>query len=162
VNTGKVAGRVQTTVFVVDGSADVALRSAATTRSVKVEGSRKLTVDGKILGTARALSAPESSRLLAQLRYTTPQHLNAPSAMERWIGRHGRAEAAKQAKLVAEQVKQASVSRQASVHGSDLSRGDRAASSDTAKAGGPDNVSVGSGGSMTGGGGSGATGRGGS
>jgi hypothetical protein len=37
VNTGKISSRVQTTVYVVDGSLEISLRSTATRRSVKIE-----------------------------------------------------------------------------------------------------------------------------
>lgn len=108
VNTGKISSGVQTIVYVVDGSVEISLRSTATRRSVKIEAPRKLTVVGKALGNTQALSAAESTKLLAELRATSPQHLNAPPPeIERVIVRQGRAEAAKQAKLVAKQVKQA-------------------------------------------------------
>jgi hypothetical protein len=114
VNASKVSGRVQTTVYVMDGSVEISVADTAARRSVKIEAPRKLTVVGKALGNARALSAAESTQLLAQLRTTSPQHLNAPPEIERVIVRHGRAEAAKQAKLVAKHVKQASESGQGS------------------------------------------------
>src|SRR5438876_1894564 len=60
VNTSKSAGRVQTTVYVLDGSADISLRSAATRRSVKIAGHNKLTVVGNALGSPQALSAAQS------------------------------------------------------------------------------------------------------
>ncbi len=107
VKTGKIANNVQTTVYVMDGSVEIFLRSAAPRRSVKVEGPRQLTVVGKAFGGVRALSAVDSTQLLAELRAKSHQHINAPSEIERVIVRSGRAEAAKQAKLVAKQVKQA-------------------------------------------------------
>jgi hypothetical protein len=115
VNTSKSAGRVQTTVYVLDGSADISLRSAATRRSVKMASHNKLTVVGNALGSPQALSAALSTQLLAELRASAPQHLsNTPPQIERVIVKSGRAEAAKQAKLVAKHVKQASESDQGS------------------------------------------------
>jgi hypothetical protein len=114
VNTSKVSGRVQTTVYVVDGSVEISVPGTAARRSVKVEAPRKLTVVGKALGNARTLSSAESTQLLAQLRTASPQHLNAPPEIERVIVQHGRTEAAKQEKLVAKQVKQAGGSGQGS------------------------------------------------
>jgi hypothetical protein len=106
VNTGKISSGVQTIVYVMDGSIDISLRGTATRRSVKIEAPRKLTVVGEALGNTQALSAAESTKLLAELRATSPQHLNAPPPeIERVIVRHGRDEAAKQAKLVAKQAK---------------------------------------------------------
>ena len=108
VNTGKISGGIRTIVYVVDGSVEVSLLSTAPRRSVKVEAPRKLTVVGKALGNTQALSAAESTKLLAEIRATSPQHLNtSPPEIERVIVQHGRTEAAKQAKLVAKQVKQA-------------------------------------------------------
>jgi len=126
VNTSKISGRLQTTVYVVDGSVEVSVPGTVTRRSVKMEAPRKLTVTDKSLGNSRTLSAAESTQLLAQLRATSPQHAAAPPEIERAIVRHGRTEAAKQAKLVAKQVKQASGSGQRPETGSNLT-GDKGA-----------------------------------
>jgi hypothetical protein len=107
VKTGKIANSVQTTVYVMDGSVEVFPRSAGARRSVKVEGPRQLTVAGKAFGDARALSAADNTQLLAELRVKSHQHVNAPAEIERVIVRSGGAEAVKQAKLVAKQMKQA-------------------------------------------------------
>ncbi len=137
-NTDTISSRVQTTVYVVDGSVEISLRSTGTQRSVKIEGPRKLTVVGKALGTARTLSAAESTQLLAELRATSPQHLNAPREIEGVIVRHGRAEAAKQAQLVAKQVKQGCGSSQAPESSCDRSRPDTRTGFDTRKGAGPE------------------------
>jgi len=113
INASKIAGRLQTTVYVVDGSVEISVPGTGTQRTVKIEAPRKLTVTGKALGSPRTLSATESAQLLAQLRVTSPQHVAAPSEIERVIVQHGRTEAAKQAKLVAKQVKQAGTNRTA-------------------------------------------------
>jgi hypothetical protein len=127
VNTSKSAGRVQTTVYVLDGSADISLRSAATRRSVKIAGHNKLTVVGNALGSPQALSAAQSAQLLAELRATAPQHLsNTPPQIERVIVKSGRAEAAKQAKLVAKQVKETGVASQGPESSRDRTRPDTA------------------------------------
>jgi hypothetical protein len=112
VKTGKIANGAQTTLYVVDGSVEVFLRSAATRRSVKVEGPRQLTVVGKTFGDVRALSGVDSAKLLAELRAKSHQHVNAPAEIQRVIERSGRVEAIRQAKLVAKQVKQAGGQRQ--------------------------------------------------
>jgi hypothetical protein len=113
INTSKISGRLQTTVYVVDGSVEISVPGTGTQRTVKIEAPRKLTVTGKALGSPRPLSAAESTQLLAQLRVTSSQHVAAPSEIERVIVQHGRTEAAKQAKLVAKQVKQAETNRAA-------------------------------------------------
>jgi hypothetical protein len=113
ITTSKIAGRLQTTVYAVDGSVEISVPGTGTQRSVKIEAPRKLTVTDKALGNPRALSAAESTQLLAQLRITSSQHVATPPEMERVIVRHGRTEAAKQAKLVAKQVKQAETNRTA-------------------------------------------------
>ena len=113
INTSKISGRLQTTVYVVDGSVEISVPGTGTQRTVKIEAPRKLTVTGKALGSPRPLSAAESTQLLAQLRVTSSQHVAAPSEIERVIVQHGRIEAAKQAKLVAKQVKQAETNRTA-------------------------------------------------
>jgi hypothetical protein len=107
VKTGKIAKSFQTTVYVMDGSVEIFSRSAGGRRSVKVEGPRQLTVVGKAFGDARALSATDSTQLLAELRAKSHQHVSAPAEIERVIVRSGGAEAVKQAKLLAKQVKQA-------------------------------------------------------
>lgn len=107
VNAGKISSGVKTTVYVVDGSVEISVGSTAPRRSVKIEAPRKLTVVGKALGSTQPLSAAESAKLLAELRATSSQHLNAPPPeVERIIVRHGKTEAAKEAKLVAKQVRQ--------------------------------------------------------
>ena len=107
VKTGKIANSVQTTVYVMDGSVEIFPRSAGARRSVKVEGPRQLTIVGKAFGDARALSAADNTQLLAELRAKSHQHVNAPAEIERVIVRSGGAEAVKQTKLVAKQMKQA-------------------------------------------------------
>jgi hypothetical protein len=164
VNTSKSAGGVQTTVYVMDGSVDISLRGTTTRRSVKIAGPHKLTVVGKALGNPQALSAAQSTQLLAELRATAPQHLNnTPPQIERVIVKSGRAEAVKQAKLVAKQVKEASGASQGSESSRDRQRPDtgtglKGSSPDTGKAAGKEPESKtdpGSGG--TGSGGSGST-----
>jgi hypothetical protein len=138
VNTSKSAGRVQTTVYVMDGSVDLSLRSPATRRSVKIAGPNKLTVVGMVLGTPQALSAAQSAQLLAELRATAPQHLNnTPPQIERVIVKSGRAEAVKQAKLVAKQVKEAGGSSQGSEGSRDPLRPETRTGFDPGKTSGP-------------------------
>jgi hypothetical protein len=132
---------------VMDGSADISLRSTATPRSVKIAGAHKLTVVGNALGSPQALSAAQSAQLLAELRATAPQHLsNTPPQIERVIVKSGRAEAVKQAKLVAKQVKETGVASQGSESSRERPRPDTAtglkgSGSDTGKAAGKESQS---------------------
>src|SRR5262249_46177577 len=112
VKTAKVGQADQTTVYVVGGSAEISQRNVATRRPVKLESPRQLTVTGKTFGEARALSAVDSARLLAELRSPSHQHVDTPDQIDSVIVRHGRTEAVKQTKLVAEQLKQAKAQRQ--------------------------------------------------